>query len=299
MSISVFITSYNQKNFLREAIDSVLEQTLPASQIIVVDDCSRDGSRQLIESYARRFPNLFSTILHDRNHGVAQTRIDALEAVRCKYVTYLDGDDWFLPEKLEREYETLLCADHADIVYSDVEYMSESGADSLYRWTGDSLPPDGSVFLATFSRNFPRRDLFRMELVCYEKWKQVGFHDPALEVFEDFDMRIRLTKKLRVVFVPEVLSRVRSHGHGISKMEAHRRFKALDYIFRKSLPLLDDVPPDDAALAKRDLARWIYIRGRRAIAQSLLRGNLHLACSLFRPTAYYWNLSHGRADKAT
>lgn len=60
MNISVFITSYNQRDYLREAIESVLAQTLPASQIIVVDDASSDGSPDLISDYARRYPDLFT-----------------------------------------------------------------------------------------------------------------------------------------------------------------------------------------------------------------------------------------------
>ncbi|MBT7715794.1 MAG: glycosyltransferase family 2 protein, partial [Deltaproteobacteria bacterium] len=87
MKISVFITSYNQKKFLIEAIESVLNQTLSPFQIIVVDDSSKDLSQEVIAGYAARYPNLITPIFHKRNTGVAQVRIDALNAVNGDYVT--------------------------------------------------------------------------------------------------------------------------------------------------------------------------------------------------------------------
>lgn len=97
--ISVFLPSYNQKTFLVEALESVLNQTYTPNQIIVVDDCSTDGSQAVIENYSRQYPGIFTTIYHNKNMGIAQTRIDALSAVTGDFVTYLDGDDRFLPEK--------------------------------------------------------------------------------------------------------------------------------------------------------------------------------------------------------
>ena len=106
-TISVYITSYNQREFLAEAIDSVLAQTLPPHQIIVVDDCSTDGSQDIIADYARAHRGLFSPIYHRDNTGVAQVRADALAAVTGDLVTYVDGDDRYLPTKLEQEAAAL------------------------------------------------------------------------------------------------------------------------------------------------------------------------------------------------
>ena len=105
--ISVYITSYNQKEYLVEAIDSVLNQTLKPFEIIIVDDCSTDGSREVIAGYALRYPDLVNPIYHTRNQGVAQARIDALQMVTGDYVTYVDGDDRYLPTKLEKEARLL------------------------------------------------------------------------------------------------------------------------------------------------------------------------------------------------
>ena len=168
MNISVFITSYNQRDYLKEAIESVLAQTLPAEQIIVVDDASTDGSQDLIADYAREYPELFTTIYHQQNTGVAQVRIDALNAVRGDYVTYVDGDDWFLPEKLELEAAALESNPEARISFSNNEYVTEDGKTALWVWAEGEFVPQGDVFWQTVARDFPRRSLFRMELVHYD-----------------------------------------------------------------------------------------------------------------------------------
>ena len=95
--ISVIICSYNQSVILREAIDSVINQTLPASEIIVCDDASTDGSQELIRSLEIQSGGLIRGIFQERNVGVAANRNTGLKAATGELVTWLDGDDIFLP----------------------------------------------------------------------------------------------------------------------------------------------------------------------------------------------------------
>lgn len=282
MKISVFITSYNQRGFLKEAIDSVLAQTLPPAQVIVVDDASGDGSQDLIADYARRYPGLFTPIYHRTNTGVAQVRVDALNAVRGAYVTYVDGDDRYLPQKLEKEAAALAGHPEARIAFSNNAYMTTDGTRHLRRWIDDETPPQGEVFWQTFARAFPKRSLFRMELVEYDAWKKVGFHDTHLSIYEDFDMRIRLTKHLQVVYVDEVLTEIRTHDTGLSKSRRRRHFEALCYLYRKNLPLLDDLSPDVRARARAMLAGWIVPVGRGAAKEALAGWHLAAAARMWR-----------------
>lgn len=247
--ISVFITSYNQKTYLREAIDSVLVQTLSPYEIIVVDDSSTDGSQDLIQGYAKRYPDLIKTIFHQTNTGVTQSRIDALEAVTGDYVTYVDGDDRFLPTKLEKEYAALCQNRRARIAFSNNHYITPDGH-FIRAWIEDDPPPEGHVFMQTFGRMYPRRSLYRMELVDYQAWKSIGFHDPQLTLYEDFDMRIRMTKHLPTVYCDEPLAVIRDHGKGLSNSAPKNHYKALDYILRKNRHLLLDLKPADRRAAE-------------------------------------------------
>ncbi|MBU0595570.1 glycosyltransferase [Candidatus Bipolaricaulota bacterium] len=271
MNISVYITSYNQGDLLKEAIDSVLAQTLPARQIIVVDDCSSDGSQDVIADYARRHPGLFTTILHEENKGIGRTRIDAIEAVCCDYASHLDGDDKYLPRKLEMEASALKETPSARVAFSNYYYTNARG-ERTGVWADAVKPPEGDVFARVFARDFPKHGLFRNELVHYESWKRIGFYDPNLNLYEDYEMLIRMTKQLRVVFHDEPLSEYRRHDIGLSRADASKHLAAFDYIRKKNEHLLDDLPQTDQRFVRRRLAAITATTARNAAHQALETG---------------------------
>ena len=268
MKISVYITSHNQKEYLIEAIESVLAQTLPPSQIIIVDDCSRDGSQEVIASYASRYAQLITPIYHTQNQGVAQTRIDALRTVTGDYVTYVDGDDRFLPTKIEKEAKLLHENPNAQIAFSNNYYMTVDGIHTGV-WADGETPPQGDVFLQTFARDFPRSSLFRMELIQYQAWKRVGFYDPNVRLYEDFDMRVRLTKRYRAIYYDEPLTEIRIHETGLSSSPVAQHLAALEYIYRKNISLLDDVSVAERKDVQRKLGGWMAWIGRQAAERAL------------------------------
>ena len=288
MKISVYITSYNQKNYLVEAVDSVLAQTLKPHQIIIADDCSTDGSRGVIEGYRSRYPALITPLLHERNTGVAQVRIDALNAVTGDWATYVDGDDRLLPAKLEKEWGALKKRPDARIAFSNYFYMDEFGAHTGV-WADDDKPPEGYVFKEVFARAFPRGNLFRKELVDYGAWKEIGFHDPKLAIYEDYDMKIRLTKKLKVAYHDEPLSEYRLHGKGLSKSGIQKHLEAFEYIFEKNRPLLDDLSAGDRGFVVERFNRWVINLARGAAAESLGEGHLVKAAKYYFKMLGYKN----------
>jgi glycosyltransferase involved in cell wall biosynthesis len=254
MEISVYITSYNQREYLVEAIESVLAQTLPAGQIVIVDDCSQDGSQELIAGYASQYP-VITPIFHKQNQGVARTRNDALAAVTADYVTYVDGDDRFLPTKLQKEAKLLQSNPAAQIAFSDVFHIRADGK-RVGRWATREKPPQGYVFPQVFGRDFPGGNLFRNELVDYRAWRQIGDYDPSLNLYEDYDMRIRLTKQLRVAYCDEPLSEYRRHDTGLRNIQAMRKVATFDYIREKNRPLLNDLDSGQKQYVERRLDRW-------------------------------------------
>jgi glycosyltransferase involved in cell wall biosynthesis len=264
--ISVYIPSYNQKNYLAEAIESVLAQTLKPHQIIIVDDCSNDGSQELIAKYAQKFPNLIYPIYHSKNSGVVQTRIDALNAVTGDFVTYVDGDDRFLPEKLELEFDTLSKNPEAQIAYSNNYYINPDGQ-RIGIWADNERPAEGSIFKETFSRSFPKNNLFRMELINYQAWKSVGFHDPDITIYEDYDMRIRLTKNFKVAFCDVPLSEIRQHNKGLSKLKAQQHLVSLEYIYHKNKFLLTDLNNSERKDVERGFNNFANAISHKAASQ--------------------------------
>lgn len=286
MKISVYITSYNQKEYLIEAIESVLQQTLSPSQIIVIDDCSTDGSQEVIAQYAKQYPEVIEPIYHAKNQGIAKTRIDALEAVVGDYVTYVDGDDRFLPKKLEKEAEAFKKGTNAKIIFSNNFYINKAG-DRTGLWVEDEEPPDGLVFSQTFSRNYPRQQLFRNELVDYDAWRHIGFHDPNLLIYEDYDMKVRLTKYLPVAYCDEPLAEYRRHDKGLSGAAAIRHFDACRYIYRKNKDLLNDLTDQQVKYVHEHLFPWLENLASRALQEALENNRRIEACRLLFASRNY------------
>jgi len=102
IEVSVVTPAFNAAAFLPATIDSVLAQTFPHWEMIVVDDCSTDGTRAVVEGYASRDARV-QLVMQPNNGGPARARQAALERASGRYIAFLDSDDRWLPSKLERQ----------------------------------------------------------------------------------------------------------------------------------------------------------------------------------------------------
>ena len=100
--VSIVIPCYNSGKFIRETLDSILAQTYPHWEALIVDDCSTDDSVAIVEEYAKRDAR-FRLYRNEKNSGAAYTRNVALKAAQGKWVAFLDSDDVWFPEKLEKQ----------------------------------------------------------------------------------------------------------------------------------------------------------------------------------------------------
>jgi glycosyltransferase involved in cell wall biosynthesis len=109
MKITVAINTYNHAAYIGQALDSVLmQQTTYPYELLVVDDCSTDGTSEVLRQYARRHPSLIRAIIHDRNHGALPSMIELFEQAHGDYVATFDGDDyWTDPAKLQLQVSFL------------------------------------------------------------------------------------------------------------------------------------------------------------------------------------------------
>jgi len=265
-TVGVLITSYNQESLLKQAIDSVLKQTVRPDKIVIVDDGSEDDSRVMIQSYKNRYPGIIKAVFNEENRGVTVTRRIGFSKLETRYVTYLDGDDLFSQEKIEKELDHIK-KQGTEIVYSDNYYIDQQNK-ILGRWAGYENVPEGNVFKETFARDFPRRSLFRMEMVERKAWEKIGFHDTALSIYEDFDMRIRLTKECRTSYLNLPLSSIRLNTDGLSKRPPIEHVAALHHIFKKNQELLKDLNLKDARYCRKMYSDWLLSIIRSAAKQA-------------------------------
>lgn len=125
-AISVIIPTYNRAEFLPRALDSVIVQTYRDWEIIVVDDGSTDTTPRILDSYRAR---LGDRLIHVRqeNSGCSAARNRGIELSRGAFIAFLDSDDEFLPQKLERQVGLLALRPSVDFVYSDYSFIDLEG----------------------------------------------------------------------------------------------------------------------------------------------------------------------------
>lgn len=107
--VTVLATTYNQEKYIAQALDSVLAQKTDFPfEIYVSEDCGTDGTRTILQDYARRYPDSIRLNLRDKNVGISRNWYEGLCAARGEYVCTLEGDDWWLDDcKLQKQMDFL------------------------------------------------------------------------------------------------------------------------------------------------------------------------------------------------
>ncbi len=109
IKLSVIIISYNQEKYISETIESVLNQkTNFQYEIILADDCSKDNTFKIMETYAKKYPKIIKLLKREKNLGTTQNELDASLQSRGEYITKLDGDDYWIDEnKIQKQIDFL------------------------------------------------------------------------------------------------------------------------------------------------------------------------------------------------
>jgi glycosyltransferase involved in cell wall biosynthesis len=225
--ISVVMPCFEAERYVGEAVSSVLGQTHRNVDLIVVDDGSGDRSPAILAELARANPDRMR-VLHSEHVGPYPARNLALRQARGEYVAFLDADDWWLPETLEKLLGALSAHD-ADLAYCGWQNVGES-IDSK-----PHVPPayETDDPVAHFMRSCPwpiHAALVRRTIV-----ERLGGFSERRFASMDYDFWLRaLGQTRRIVRVPEVLAFYRWHGGGqisavkwrqvLDALEAQRRF---------------------------------------------------------------------------
>lgn len=252
MDIAVVIITYNQREYVGEAIDSALKQTHEPKQVIVADDGSDDGTPEMIEEYAVKYPDTVFPVLNKENRGIPANFNSGLREVSADAVTFLAGDDRFRTGKLEHEADVITSNPEVDVAYSNFAYVNASGT-VMRRWT-DSPPPTGDVLLPCLERDWPDGAVFRNPMVSWDLLERVGFFDESLLLFEDWDMKIRLSAQTKVGYCDKVLTEYRQTDEGISSTADWRlKTRMFERVYEKHRDLIESLHEDNRRRVMREL----------------------------------------------
>ena len=252
-AISVILPVYQGENYLRFAIESVLNQTLKDLELIVVDDGSSDSTPEIAQSYGAAV-----RYVRQENTGVAGAFNHGLKLANGRYISWLSHDDTFHPTKLEKQLNVLSKVDSPAACYTDIEMIDGQGkviaAHKLPEYErGETLRhvlTGGPICSASYSLMYDRR--------CVQ---EVGPYAVELRYTQDVDMLSRLVRRFPLLHVPETLMQVREHAsRGIHSNDWKR---AVRMFFRErlaSIPFEELFPENGATPTKADRSagyRWL------------------------------------------
>ena len=121
--VSIITPAYNAARFIGETIESVLRQTYPYWELLITDDCSSDDTVHVIEGYAQKDSRIKLFVLK-QNAGAAVARNNSIDKAQGRYIAFLDGDDWWYPNKLEVQLDFMEKHKY-EFVFSAFEYADE------------------------------------------------------------------------------------------------------------------------------------------------------------------------------
>ena len=127
--VSVCTITYNHENYINEAIDSFLmQETDFPFEVLISDDCSPDGTADVIRQYMEKFPNIINANLRDKNVGAAINGTENLQRAKGEYIALCEGDDyWTDPLKLQKQVSFLEGHEEYVITYSDIQAFDSNG----------------------------------------------------------------------------------------------------------------------------------------------------------------------------
>ncbi len=214
--VSVLMGSYNHQNYIGEAIESVLNQTFPDLELIIVDDYSTDNSRKIIENYQAKDERV-RAFFHEKNMGIANTLNDALKKVRGKFVSFIGSDDVWFPYKLERQLA--LSNNHeGKILWSEGEIIDcnsvPTGTTFTKMHSATNKKKSGNLFKEILWDNY----IFGQSLLIKKSFIANTLFDTSLRYLNDYRFIADLACKHDFLFTSEPLAKYRIHAaNSISK----------------------------------------------------------------------------------
>lgn len=203
--ISVIIPAYNAEKTIAKTINSVLAQTYADFELIVIDDGSQDTTLEIIKNISDSRLKLFS--YPHQGHSAGRNR--GLSHAVGEYISFIDADDLWTPDKLEAQFQALQTHPEAAVAYSWTNFIDQ---DDRFLRSGSYINVQGEVYSRLLGTNFIENG--SNPLIRREALTAVGKFDETLITSPDWDMWLRLAARYSFVCVeaPQILYRVSTHS---------------------------------------------------------------------------------------
>lgn len=236
VGVSVIIPVHNKETYIRKCIESVLGQTYPKIEVLVVDDASADDSVSLAQHYEQRYSNV-RLLVNDRNQGVSRSRNLGAEKAAYKYLCFLDADDFFVSSNAIEDMLAIArentCAFGRFVLADKDGAIRETSTPTVkgFEAKGSSI---AKIIGEWNQMGFPRN-----YLVYKETFLKVGGFDLPFNYNEDVHLVAKLLANgVSFAFLDTIVSAYRLTGEGLSKTNSGLRKQANRFIRNEFWPTM-------------------------------------------------------------
>jgi glycosyltransferase involved in cell wall biosynthesis len=226
--VSVVVMTYNHGNFIAQALDSVLMQQVDFDyEILISEDCSTDGTREIVTRFGAQYPDRIRLLLSERNLHSNVVVSRAIQAARGTYIAFLDGDDyWTHQKKLQRQVQFLDSLLQCSMCFHNARVMHEDGSRPARNWT-----PDGQRAFSTFE-DIWMGNFIPMSSTMFRR-TVLGAISAWYDSFPltDWPLHILAAQQGTLGYINEVMSVYRLHSGGVYSVltEAAKLQKTLEF----------------------------------------------------------------------
>jgi glycosyltransferase involved in cell wall biosynthesis len=225
--VSVIVPNFNNKKYLEECVTSIQSQSFSNLEILIIDDASLDGSRDIIAGLSSQDKRI-RVILNDSNVGISSNRQKGILAADGDYITTIDSDDYLMhPQKIELEYRTITSHPGEDVIaFSGFVLVNAKGRP--LDGQGAEKVVEGDIFKCVITRTcmIPRDYMFSRK-----QFVEAGGLNPGLKMYEDWDLKIRMSRLYKFYFTGIDGVAYRRHGQGLSSVKRPVHYKWINRVY--------------------------------------------------------------------
>ncbi|MBT4792932.1 MAG: glycosyltransferase [Halobacteriovoraceae bacterium] len=211
--VTIMVITYNQEDYVCEALDSILIQDYPNIEVVVADDASKDRTPEILKEYERKFPEIFKIILNKKNLGITGNSNIAFNASTGDFLVGLGGDDAFLPGKISAQVYEFQKDEKVVLCYHPVEIFDSETGEILHISNQSDSEDVSSARDIIEKGGIPgAASVMTRKSACPKE----GF-DPKIPCVSDWLYFIETALNGKIVKVDGVLGRYRKHSQGTSQ----------------------------------------------------------------------------------
>ena len=223
MSVSIITPTFNSERFIAETILSVQAQTYQDWEMIIIDDCSTDRTAEIVASFQEKDSRI-KYFYNSTNKGSAFSRNLALQKAKGKWIAFLDSDDLWLPEKLEKQIE-FMTKNNFHFSYTNYCEIDENSKETGILITGPKVITDKLMKAYCWPGCLT---------VMYDAEKVGIMQTVDIKINEEYALWIKIAEKLNCYLLDENLAKYRRHNNSLTSQSYFKLIKWHYLMFRKS-----------------------------------------------------------------